>query len=131
MATRTNPKRTQGITRRVTSPRRAALKGIKGGESIANKAIKEVQKSPTFQKYADQTLKITHKMGLKGGAAVLAGSAAGIAVGAALGGLAAAAMTSMRTARMAHDTRSAAESISRHAEDLKKFTGSKEKHHND
>jgi flavin-dependent dehydrogenase len=114
------------MTKRAISPRRATLKGLKGGESAINKVQQEIQKrtsTPAFQKYADKTLKAANKIGLKGGAAVMAGGAAGVVVGAAIGGIAAAAMTGMRSARMVNNTRSAAESISRHADDLKKFTG--------
>ena len=79
-----------------------------------------------FHKYADKTLQTANKRGLKGGAAILAGSAAGIVLGAALGTAAGAAMNSMKTNQLAKNTLHTAESIRRHADDLKKLTGRKE-----
>jgi hypothetical protein len=127
--TRTKPRKTQGITKKVTSIRRSAnLRGIKGGTSAAQQVQNDMQKEipQMFQKYADKTLKTANKMGLKGGVAILAGSAAGMVLGAAIGTAAGAAMNSMKTNQLAKNTLNTAESIRRHADDLKKFTGKKE-----
>jgi hypothetical protein len=80
-------------------------RGVKGGMSI-------------IRKYADQARK---NFGSKGGAAAIMGGAAGIALGAAIGGMIAA----KKNHHTINTALNAAESISKHADDLKKAAGKK------
>lgn len=78
--------------------------GIKGGVAA-------------LRSYANQVMKTSRKIGSKGGAAALVGGAAGMAIGAALAG--------MMLNKKNDNVIKAAESISKHADDLKKVAGKK------